>query len=187
MTSSRLQHRARWVPWALFACQLVITALVIGVLSVVLVVQLTLVPGAILGEFDDILTFSVSVAFTGVAEIVGALIVFAVTGLLVGLLGLPVRLIPSLRRAWLGNGEVTIAGVVAGAVLLIVSYVPFGVWEQVRFENNTYPVFAPSPWLLLLGWILLALSLSLLVWPCRWLPRKAREWWTETQLTPRRG
>jgi hypothetical protein len=37
----------------------------------------------------------------------------------------------------------------------------------------------------LAGWFLLAFSLSMFVWPARWLPTRARAWWTETQLTPR--
>jgi hypothetical protein len=75
--------------------------------------------------------------------------------------------------------------VLVGTLLILVSYLPFGRWEQVSFQYGAYPVFAPSPWPLLIGWILLALSLSLLVWPARWLPPRTRAWWTETQLTKR--
>jgi hypothetical protein len=38
---------------------------------------------------------------------------------------------------------------------------------------RTYPAFTPSPLPLLTGWFLLAYSLSLLVWPARWLPSRA--------------
>ncbi|MCC7128740.1 MAG: hypothetical protein IT192_07995 [Microbacteriaceae bacterium] len=55
---------ARAVPWLLFAAEFVIAAAVIGVLSFALFAQLTLVPGAILGEFDDILTWTVGLGFT---------------------------------------------------------------------------------------------------------------------------
>jgi hypothetical protein len=167
----------------LFLVELAITAVVIGILSFVLVVQLTLVPGAILGEIDSVLTTFLSWGLTGFIEVVSALVLFVVTGLVVGIAGLPIRLIPPLRRLWLGNGEATIGGVVLGVLLILVSYVPLGAWESVAFENGTYPVYTPSPWPLLVGWFLLAFSLSLLVWPARWLPRRARAWWTETQLT----
>jgi hypothetical protein len=177
------------VPWALLLGQLAITTVVIGILSFVLVVQLTLVPGAIFGEFDGIMTGFVSWAVDGVTEIIAALIVFFVTGLIVGLIGMPVRLIPPLRRLWLGNGEATLAGAVLGGLLILIAYAPFGTWEQVHLDHGTYPVFTPSPWPLLVGWLLLALSLSLIVWPVRWMPRRARIWWTQTQLTrhPRRA
>jgi hypothetical protein len=159
--------------------------MVIGILSFVLVVQLTLVPGAIFGEYDGLLTSVVSWGIDGAVEVIAAIIVFLATGMVVGVLGLPIRLIGPLRRLWLGNGEVTLAGVLVGTLLILVSYLPFGRWEQVSFQYGTYPVFTPSPWPLLIGWFLLALSLSLLVWPARWLPPRARTWWTETQLTKR--
>jgi hypothetical protein len=175
---------ARWVPWVLFLAELVLTAAVIGVLSIVLVVQLTLTPGAIFGEFDDIFTWVVSLGLDAAIEVIAAIFVFLATGLIVGIVGLPIRLIGPVRRAWLGNGEVTIGGVVLG-VLLIGSAYLFGTWGSIHQEHGTYSFYSPSPLPLLIGWLLLALSLSLLVWPSRWLPRRARAWWTETQFTKR--
>ena len=175
---------ARWLPWALFVAELVITSVIIGVLCVALVVQLTLTPGAIFGEFDNILTWVVGLSADAAIEVVAAIFVFIITGLVVGLLGLPIRLIGPVRRAWLGNGEVTIAGVVLGVLLLVVAYL-FGTWGNVHHDHRAYAVFTPSPLPLLIGWFVLAYSLSLLVWPARWLPRRARSWWTETQLTKR--
>jgi hypothetical protein len=182
--SADRRRTARWLPLALFFVELLITSVVIGVLSVALVIQLTLTPGAIFGEFDDILTWAVGLGVDAALEVIGAIFVFLLTGLLVGLLGLPVRLIGPVRRAWLGHGEITIAGVLLGGVLLIVAYA-LGTWSDVYQDHGTYPVFTPSPLPLLVGWFLLAYSLSLLVWPVRWLPRRARNWWTETQLTKR--
>ena len=172
---------ARWVPWVLFLLELVITAVVIGILSLALVAQLTLVPGAIFGEFDDIMTWVVGLGFTAAIEVVMALLLFGATGLLVGILGLPIRLVGPLRRAWLGNGELTIAGVVVGLFMIVVAYL-FGSWGSIDGTFNSYAFYSPSPWPLLIGWLLLAFSLSLLVWPARWMPRGARTWWTETQL-----
>jgi hypothetical protein len=173
---------AGWVPWVLFLVELVLTSIVVGVLSVALVVQLTLTPGAIFGEFDSIFTWVVSLGVDAAVEILASIFVFLLTGLIVGIVGLPVRLIGPVRRAWLGNGEVTVAGAVLGILLIVVAYA-LGAWGNIHQEHGTYAVFTPSPWPLLIGWFVLALSLSLLVWPARWLPRRARAWWTETQLT----
>lgn len=173
---------ARWVPWVLFLVELVLTSVVVGILSVALVIQLTLTPGAIFGEFDDIFTWAVSLGVDAAVEVVAAIVIFLLTGLIVGIVGLPVRLIGPVRRAWLGNGEVTVAGVVLGALLIVVAFA-LGSWGKVHDEHAMYAVFTPSPVPLLMGWFVLALSLSLLVWPARWLPRRARAWWTQTQLT----
>jgi hypothetical protein len=175
---------ARWVPWALFLVELVVTSIVVGILSIALVVQLTLTPGAIFGEFDDIFTWVVSLGVDVAVEIIGAVFVFLLTGLIVGIVGLPIRLIGPVRRAWLGNGEVTVAGVIIGTLLIVVAYA-LGSWGNIHQDHGTYAFFTPSPLPLLIGWFVLALSLSLLVWPARWLPRRARAWWTETQLTKR--
>ncbi len=177
---------ARAVPWLLFLAELVITAVVIGVLSFVLFVQLTLTPGAILGEFDDILAWTIGLGFTAAIEVVGALILFLVTGLVVGILGMPIRLIGPLRRKWLRYGEATLIGIGAGIVLIVVAYV-LGSWSKVEGNVNSYDVYSPSPWPLLVGWLLLAFSLSMVVWPANWLPRRAREWWIATQCTKRRS
>lgn len=180
-------HSARssgWVPLVLFLIELGLTSVVMGILSVALVVQLTLTPGAIFGEFDGVFTWVVSLGVDAAVEIIGAIFVFLLTGLIVGLLGLPIRLIGRVRRAWLGNGELTIAGVVLGTVLIVAAYL-LGNWSDIHEQHGTYAVFTPSPLPLLVGWFVLAFSLSLLVWPARWLPRRARIWWTETQLTKR--
>ncbi len=182
MTPAGPSRTAQRVPWILFLVELVITSAVVGVLSGVLVAQLTLIPGAIFGEYDGIFTWAAGLGVTGAVEIGATVLVFFATGLIVGILGLPIRLIGPVRRAWLGNGEVTLAGVAAGVVLILVAYL-LGTWSRIRLEQHAYDVFTPHPWLLLVGWLLLALSLSLLVWPARWLPRHARAWWAETQLT----
>lgn len=181
-SSDKPTRTARSFLWVLFLVELAVTSVVVGILSIVLVVQLTLTPGAIFGEFDDVFTWVVSLGFDAAVEVIGVVVVFLVTGLVVGIVGLPVRLVGPLRRAWLRNGEVTIAGVFLGVVLLVVAYA-LGSWANIHEEHGTYAVFSPSPWPLLIGWFVLAQSLSLLVWPARWLPRRGRAWWTETQLT----
>ena len=180
-TRSPWQRRAsRWAPWVLFLVQLVITAVVVGILSVVLFAQLTFMPAMIFGEYDGI-TSVFGWGFTAVIEAVGMAFLFVITGLIVGVLGLPVRLIGPLRRWWLGNGEVTIAGVMLGVIFIIVAYA-FGSWGSLEAEFNTYAFYDPQPHMLIAGWLMFAFSLSMLVWPARWMPRRMRRWWTETLL-----
>lgn len=177
---------AGWVPWVLLLGEFVVTAAVMGVLSVVVVVQLTLTPEAIFGEFDNILAWFVGRGVDATVEAVAAGLVFVSTGLIVGLLGLPIRLIGPRRRAWLGNGEVTVAGVVVGTLVTLSAYI-FGDWAAAQGVNGTYSYYTPSLLPLVIGWLLLALSLSLLAWPARWMPAPARRWWVETQLTKHPG
>lgn len=179
--SLRKRRTVRWAPWVLFLLQLVITSLVIGILSVVLVLQLTFTPAMILGEFDGF-TSIFGWGLTGIFEVFGALILFLITGLIVGVVGMPVRLIGPLRRWWLGNGEVTVIGVILGVIFIIVAYA-FGSWGSLEAEFNTYAFYDPQPDMLIAGWLLLAFSLSMLVWPARWMPRRIRRWWSETMLT----
>ena len=174
------QRRARWVPWVLVLVELGLCTIVLGALSLILVVQLTLVPGALFSDLDFTTPFDW--ALTGAIELAGAVIVFAVTMVGTLVIGLPVRLIPPLRRLWLANGEVTIAGIVLGAALILVAYA-LGGWQRVPLEYGLHRVFVPSLWPLALGWAIFALSLMHVVWPARWLPRRVRGWWGETQTT----
>jgi hypothetical protein len=170
------------VPWVLLVIELMIATLVLGPLSAILVVQLTLVPGALFGGGGFTAPFTV--AFTGVVELVSVFVVFALTMATAFIVGLPMRLIPPFRRLWLANGEVTIVGAVLGALSIAVAYA-LGRWKQVEFPEGLYRVFEPALWPLLIGWLVLAFSLVHLVWPARWLPRRARTWWAETQTTRR--
>jgi len=117
-------------------------------------------------------------------QLLVAFVVFLVTGFIVGVLGLPIRFVPAARRLWLANGEFTVFGALAGGILLVLAYFPFGTWFTVPLEEYSFPTYQPNPWVFLAGWFLLAFSLSLIVWPARWLPARARAWWNETQLTP---
>jgi hypothetical protein len=173
-------RRGRWVPWALFGVELVGTAIIIGILSIVFVVQLTFNPFEVLAAFN-LFAIAAFGAIKGLVSLFLAVLVFVITGTIVGVLGLPVRFVPAIRRFWLGNGEVTVFGGLLGGILLVIAYFPLGGWVEL---DSGAPAYQPDPAAFLAGWILLAFCLSLFVWPARWLPARARAWWTETQLTP---
>ena len=179
-------RRGRWVPWVLFGIELVGTSIVIGILSVVFVMQLTLNPVIFMGGGSPLWIPILGAVEAGLQLLI-ALAVFLLTGFIVGVLGLPIRFVPSLRRLWLANGEATVFGVLLGVVAIVVSYFPLGALVDVDLDlvDLSYPAYQPNGVVFLVGWFLLAFSLSMFVWPARWLPARARAWWTETQLTPR--
>lgn len=169
------------MPWVLFVVHLALGALILGPLSALLFVQLTLVPSALLTDVDFTTPFDW--ALTAGLELVGIVVLFAVTVTATLLIGLPVRLIPPMRRIWLANGEATVLGVILGVTGIAAAYL-LGGWTQVSVGEAMHDVFEPSPLPLLIGWAVLSVSVMHLVWPARWLPRRARAWWTETYLAP---
>ena len=104
------------------------------------------------------------------------------TGFIVGVLGLPIRFVPAARRFWLANGEFTVFGALAGGILLILAYFPFGSWFTVPLEEYSFPTYQPNAWVFLVGWFLLAFSLSHVRLAGALAPGARRAWWTETQL-----
>lgn len=170
----------RWLPAVLFLGQLIGTAMVMGLLSIAMVFGLAYNPLDAL-VYVNIFAVAGALVMRTLLTVVAAALLFAITGVIVGVLGLPVRLVPSWRRAWLGNGEWTVAGVVLGGALLILGTL-LGHPSVTAFGG---PAYQPEPWTTLAGWLLLALSLSLFVWPVRWMSPRARAWWEETQLSRR--
>jgi hypothetical protein len=170
-------RRGRWLPAVSFLVQLVVTAVVMGLLSIAVVFGFTYNPLDVLAFFN-VFAIAGSLVVRTLLALVAAMLLFALTGLIVGILGLPVRIVPSWRRAWLGNGEWTVAGVVLGGALLITG-VLLGHPSVSAFGG---PAYQPEPWTMFVGWILLAFSLSMFVWPVRWMSARARAWWEETQL-----
>ncbi|TXK17153.1 hypothetical protein [Homoserinibacter sp. GY 40078] len=173
-----MERRARWVPWAMFVGQGIVTATVMGMLSVVVVFAFGYHPLDVVAVFNVFAMAGLLAAQTAIAAVT-AVLLFILTGVVVAVLGLPVRLIPRWRRAWLRNGEWTIAGVLVGIALLIISITR----GQPITTAVGGPAFAPEPWTLFAGWWILAFSLSLLVWPVRWMPASAKAWWMRTQVT----
>lgn len=93
--------------------------------------------------------------------LLAAVVVSAISAVFVVVVGLPLRFTRRVRLWWIRNGELAIAGSVAGAGLLIASVLLGGGG-------------APNGWLLVPGWLLLAFSLAHTWWPDRWRPERLR-------------
>ena len=85
-------------------------------------------------------------------------------------IGLPVRLIPAVRRWWIGNGEISVAGVLAGYGLTFYTFLS-GKEESGIEEGIHYTVHTPNWDALLWGWCLLAFFITHLWIPARWRRR----------------
>jgi hypothetical protein len=95
----------------------------------------------------------------------------AVTSMIVALLvGLPLRLVPTLRSRWLANGELTIAGVALGFVAteIVIAAAPV---STVVDDFGPYEARDVNGWALLITWSLFAFSIAHFVWPLRWTRR----------------
>lgn len=165
----------------LFLGENLLGAAVMGVLALVLVAPLAANP-AILVSAGDIWLAILGGLGLALKGALSALVIWLATGLIVLAIGIPIRIHPRARRVWLGTGELTVAAVVLGVILLVASYTVFGSWMP-SAASGIYS-FVPGTGAFLLGWFLLALGLSLFVWPHRWMPAARRAWWIRTQLTP---
>jgi len=95
----------------------------------------------------------------------------AVTSMIVALLvGLPLRLVPTLRSRWLANGGLTIAGVALGFVAteIVIAAAPV---STVVDEFGPYEARDVNGWALLITWSVFAFSVAHFVWPLRWTRR----------------
>lgn len=93
-----------------------------------------------------------------------------ITTSLMIVIGLPLRLVPVLRRWWRANGEVMLAGALLGLGIIVVAF-SMGTPRRVEepFEQE-FVVFEPNGWLLLAGWLVFAFTCSHTLWPRRWTP-----------------
>jgi hypothetical protein len=83
-------------------------------------------------------------------------------------LGSPIRLIPRVRRWWMANGEVMVAGALLGCALIVSSFL-LGQQETIRETSSQwFEVLMPNGALLLAGWLFLSFSCAHLLWPLRW-------------------
>src|SRR5690348_6653255 len=82
-------RRGRWVPWVLFGIELVVTAIIIGVLSIVFVFLLTLNPLIFSGGGSPLM-IPLAGAIEAGLQLLVAFVVFVVTGTIVGVIGLPI-------------------------------------------------------------------------------------------------
>jgi hypothetical protein len=140
-----------------------------GVLALVVLLPLALLLTAslvivwpLLFAFDSVLEWVVSRLFDVMVVVFCALIVWLATVVVAVIIGLPIRLAPPLRRWWIGHAYVAFIGLATGGVLLVFAWA-FSTVEQYQ----GYPQWVPNPWLLLIGWLLFAFSLTHLWWPRR--------------------
>lgn len=121
--------------------------------------------------------FSLNFIYDGVLTILG----FAVMTVLIpwvtvcsaALIGLPIRLIPALKRWWVTNGEVGLAGVVIGYGLLAA-----GILSKHRetgvVDGVSYDVLSPDTGLLFAGWLVLGFFIVNAWFPVRWYRRRSQ-------------
>lgn len=97
------------------------------------------------------------------------------------LFGLPIRLIPALRRWWTSNGEVGLAGVVIGYGLVLA-----GSFSRHRetgvVDGVPYDVLSPDMGLLFAGWLVFGFFIVNTWIPLRWYGRRGQ---TNTAPSPR--
>ena len=99
-----------------------------------------------------------------------AIVIPAMAVSVAAVVGLPVRLIPSARRWWIRNGEISVAGVLAGWGITVYAFLS-GKEESGFEEGIQYTVHTPNWDALLLGWWLLAFFITHLWLPARWRRR----------------
>jgi hypothetical protein len=140
-----------------------------GVLALVVLLPLTVLLTAalvivwpLLFAYDSVLEWVASRVFDVVVVCLVALIVWLATVVVAVIIGLPIRLVPPVRRWWIQHAYVAFIGLVTGGALLVFAWA-FSTIEQ--YEG--YPQWVPNPWLLLSGWLLFAFSLTHLWWPRR--------------------
>lgn len=113
--------------------------------------------------------------YDGVMSLIGwmvSAVSIAVISMVVALLaGLPLRLVPTLRSRWLANGELTVAGVALGFVVIeiVIAAAPVA---TVVDEFGPYEARDVNGWALLIAWSLFAFSVAHFVWPLRWTRRR---------------
>lgn len=83
------------------------------------------------------------------------------------LAGLPIRLIPNVRRWWIANGEISVAGIILGCLAVIASYVG-GHQQEGDAEGRRYSAWIPDYPLLLAGWVAMSFFLTHVWFPPRW-------------------
>ena len=103
--------------------------------------------------------------------IVGAVSIAVISMVVALLVGLPLRLVPRLRSRWLANGELTVAGIALGFVVIeiVIAAAPVA---TVVDEFGPYEARDVNGWPLLLAWSLFAFSIAHFVWPLRWTRRR---------------
>ena len=106
-------------------------------------------------------------ALSLIAWALSATILPAMAVCIAAVVGSPIRLIPAVRRWWIRNGEISVAGLLAGWGFTVYSFLSSR--EESGFEEGIhYTARIPNWDALLLGWWLLAFFMTHLWLPARW-------------------
>ncbi|WZH38287.1 MAG: hypothetical protein PIR02_06365 [Microbacterium enclense] len=108
-------------------------------------------------EYDGILTLIGMVVLPVLVAIPSATAAFVI--------GLPIRLVPPIRRWWLRHGEYTLIGAGAGLLLVVVGTV------LVRTSSDAGSTELDGWQVLVAGWVVFCICAMHLVWPHRWSGR----------------
>lgn len=108
-------------------------------------------------EYDGMLTLIGMVVLPFLVAIPSAIVAF--------LIGLPIRLIPPIRRWWLRHGEYTLIGAATGFVIVMVGVV------VVRTSSDAGSTDLQGWQVLAAGWAVFCLCAMHTVWPRRWIGR----------------
>lgn len=87
------------------------------------------------------------------------------------LIGLPIRLIPKVRRWWIENGEIGVSGIILGCVAIVASYIR-GHAKEGTAHGMEHTAWIPDFPCLLAGWFAMSFFLTHVWFPLRW--RRAR-------------
>ncbi len=124
--------------------------------------------GAALFAAALLLIVGSAVSYNGGLTLIGwpilAVIIAVISMIAAMLVGLPIRLIPTLRTWWRSHGIVTLIGVVLGltACIIILATAPIVLAHD---EDGAYMARNPNWWVLLSAWSVFAISIAHFVWP----------------------
>ncbi|WP_143054060.1 hypothetical protein [Arthrobacter sp. yr096] len=111
-------------------------------------------------EYDGVGSF--------IGWILGGIIAPPFAILIAVVLGLPLRLVPSINRWWAGNGRIYLLTAAAGLALIVAGYVK-PVQESVTAGGTTSTAEIPDGGLLFAGWFVIAVLLVNASLPLRWV------------------
>lgn len=130
-----------------------------------------IIAGVVLMSVVIVVLANTVITYDGVVSFIvwglAATILPAIAVCMAIVLGLPVRLIPAVRRWWIRNGEISVAGVLAGWSLTVYAFLS-GKKESGIEEGIHYMTHTPNWAALLWGWCLLAFFITHLWIPARW-------------------
>lgn len=104
---------------------------------------------------------------------VGAVVISLLSIGLAFAIGTPLRVVPRWTRWWLGNGELSVLGVLLGLAGCATSLATARV-QTLTGDFGPHEVLETNVWVLGVSWAVLAFSVAHFVWPSRWRPGRRR-------------